>query len=109
MPRSLRKRDGRWAPSKPRSAARSRRCARYCLNMRQPVQVTAVEIWMNAQTKEELPAGIVAAMLADIAGEAVAPDVSARIKARVLERAGKAEQSPAPGRPGFIDVLAGAG
>jgi quercetin dioxygenase-like cupin family protein len=69
-----------------------------------------VEIWMNAQTKEEeLSADLVAAMLADVAGADVEPATSARIKARVLERTAAAAQSMPAGRPGFIDVLAGAG
>ncbi|HYS13139.1 MAG TPA: hypothetical protein VEN28_07500, partial [Burkholderiaceae bacterium] len=64
---------------------------------------------MNAQTNEELPDGIVAAMLGDVAGTEIAPPVAARIRARVLERVGAAAQAPQQGRPGFIDVLADAG
>jgi anti-sigma factor ChrR (cupin superfamily) len=65
---------------------------------------------MNAKTEEEeFPADIDTAMLADVAGREIEPAVGARIKARVFERIGKTEQLSAPGRPGFIDVLAEAG
>jgi anti-sigma factor ChrR (cupin superfamily) len=64
---------------------------------------------MNAQTEDSFPDGVADAMLVDVAGAEVAPAVSARIKARVLERLGAAESGPAEVRPGFIDVLAGAG
>ena len=66
---------------------------------------------MNAPTSDmDLPAGIVETMLADVAGAEVAPTVAARIKARVLDRISVAQaKPPAQGKPGFIDVLAGAG
>ena len=64
---------------------------------------------MNTPTEEEFPADISAAMLADVVGREVEPAVSARIKARALDRIRKTEQLRAPERPGFIDVLADAG
>lgn len=62
---------------------------------------------MNGQTEYNTD-DVVATMCADVAGGAVAPEVRARIKARVLERVG-AGTTRTESRPGFIDVLADAG
>lgn len=63
---------------------------------------------MNGQTEDRQAQGVVEAMLADVAGAEVAPEVRARVKARVLERIGAGTER-AETRPGFIDVLADAG
>jgi anti-sigma factor ChrR (cupin superfamily) len=63
---------------------------------------------MNGQTEDDFTDGVAPAMLADVAGGDVALEVRARIKARVLERVG-AGAARTESRPGFIDVLAGAG
>jgi anti-sigma factor ChrR (cupin superfamily) len=68
---------------------------------------------MSAPTREDLPDGFTQVLLGDVAGTDVPPEMSARIKARVLARIAEpppavAETAPkrAETRPGFIDVLA---
>jgi anti-sigma factor ChrR (cupin superfamily) len=65
---------------------------------------------MNSPTDADLPDGLTQAMLGDVAGVDVAPELAARIKGRVLARIGAAQPAaPAEARPGFVDVLAAAG
>jgi anti-sigma factor ChrR (cupin superfamily) len=64
---------------------------------------------MNSPTDEDLPADLVDAMLADVAGAEIDGSAGARIKARVLDRIGAKTTSPVESRAGFIDVLAEAG
>src|SRR5882757_8394549 len=110
MRRSLRKPDGRWGPSRHRFVARWARCVKVCSSTRRPVpQLLSVEVRMNSPTDENLPADLVDAMLADVAGAEIDGSVGARIKARVLDRIGAKATRPVESRAGFIDVLAEAG
>ncbi len=72
---------------------------------------------MNAPIDDDgLPDGVAAVMLNDVAGADVPPEMRARMKARVLARIAQPEPPPAaakgpviaPGKPGFVDVLASA-